>query len=255
MKQPHAPVDVINLAMSLVLAVAIGASLFAFVFNQVSSEAANEQGQHLTPTNDPIGLLSVPWLALVAAILVFSAAAYLSFRTTAQRRTQIARGCAMAKAVGIGGLGLAAAGFGLVGGLLSGGYDDANLLGFAIAAYGIVLLAPAGVYVAIRATCRTSLGWRAFGALVDAGVSWLFVSALIYEGLQYSQSFWAGTVSHPIYNPSPYGDWPLIWACGFGIGWLALSVPVVVNALPSSLGPRVLARLGMKPAILGVGHP
>lgn len=232
MRQAPTSANGMHLVLGLVLSVVIAASLFAFVFSQASSYAAYEKGRNLSPATDPIGLLAVPWLTLLVAILVFAAAAYLSSTSTVRSRARIARGCAMAHAVVIGSLGLAAAGVGLVGGLLSGSYDQANLVGFAIAAYGIVLVSIAGIYVAVRATSAMSLVWRAFGALLDVGVSWFFASALIQEGMQDSQTFLAGTVSQPIYNPPPYGDWPLPWACAFGIGWLALSIPVVVNALP-----------------------
>jgi hypothetical protein len=121
--------------------------------------------------------------------------------------------------------------------------ENRGLVGLALLFMSTLLIGPSAVYIAVVFASRASgIGWRVLAAIMDVAVSWGFAAALIVEGLRWSQPFWAGTVREPIYSHPPDGSWPLVWACGVGLLWLALTMVVIANALPdrSGLSPNLV---------------
>jgi hypothetical protein len=220
------------------LALLLAASVVLPLASQVSSEVAYERSRGLAPATDPIATEATPWLMLVITVPLFIAIALLLSGSSRRVHKWMSVAAAGLKASLLGLLGIVA----MIASTLPENQIDA--VGLALLFISTLLIGPAAVYVAVVFASRASgIGWRVLAAIMDVSVSWAIAATLIFEGLNRSQPFWAGTARDPIYNYPPYGSWPLVWACGVGILWLALTMLVIVNAFPdrSAFSPNRMA--------------
>jgi hypothetical protein len=214
---------VAGVAVALLLA----ASVVLPLASQVSSEVANERSRGLAPATYPISTEATPWLMLLVTVPLYIAIVLLLSGRSRRVHKWMSVAAAGLKASLLGLLGIVA---------MAASILPANQIDFADLALLVIstlLIGPAAVYVAVVFASRASgIGWRILAAILDAAVSWAIAAILISEALDWSEPFWAGTVRDPIYVYPPDGSWPLVWACGVGILWLALTMLVVVNAFP-----------------------
>ncbi len=169
----------------------------------------------LSRSTSPIDTTWVPvvFAAIACILLLVMSELLLTLPCAAARRIAI---------IGTGAqtfilLGLGAAS--LVSAFTLGPNSDA-LAGLALIVISTPLLAGGIAYLGVTLLIRSkSPGWRVAAAILDSVLAWMIALLALHEALLAAVPFWAGTVRNPIYNPAPYGTWPLV-----GAGLVALVV-------------------------------
>ena len=208
-----------------------------------SSSVQYLESHGLTPSTHPIDTTSAPvvFAAIACILLLATSGLLLTLPRAAARRIAIIG--AGAETVILLGLGAAS----LVSAYTLPANSDA-LVGLALLVISGPLLAGGIVYLAVTLLIRSqSAGWRIAAAILDSALAWIIALLALHIATNASMPFWAGTARNPIYNPAPYGTWPLLEAGLLALFVLAGTVAVDVYA--------VRARSRMPVAQPGKGYP
>jgi hypothetical protein len=185
------------------------------------------QSRGLTPSTHPIDSVSAPlFLGAVGFVLLLAMSALLLRLPRAAAR-RIAIVGAGAEAVIFFGLGAAS----LVSAYTLRPNSDA-LVGLAVLVISSPLLASGIAYLAVTLLIRSQrAGWRTAAAILDLALAWMIALLALHAASNASVPFWAGTARNPIYNPAPYGTWPLLEAGLLALVVLLGTMAVVVAAV------------------------
>ena len=213
------------LIAAIVLAT-VAAVVMPFAWDTAAS-VQNLESRGLTPSTNPIDTTSAPVVfAAIACTLLLAASALLLILPRAAAR-QIAIIGAGAETVILLGLGAAS----LVSAFTLPPNTDA-LVGLALLVISSPLLAAGIAYLGVTLLIRSkSPGWRIAAAILDSVLAWMIALLALHEALDAAVPFWAGTVRNPIYNPAPYGTWPLVAAGLLALFVIAGTVAVDVYAV------------------------
>ncbi len=203
------------------------AALFIPFAWDTAATLQNLGSRGLSPSTSPIDTTSAPvvFAAIACILLLVTSGLLLALPCAAARRIAI---------IGAGAetfilLGLGAAS--LVSAFTLGPNSDA-LVGLALIVISTPLLAGGIAYLGVTLLIRSkSPGWRVAAAILDSVLAWMIALLALHEALDTAVPFWAGTVRNPIYNPAPYGAWPLVEAGLLGLVVLAGTVAVDVYAV------------------------
>jgi hypothetical protein len=187
----------------------------------------NLESRGLAPATYPVDTSSAPVVfGVVACILLLATSGLLLIlpRAAARRIAIIGAGAETVILLGLGAASLFSA-------FTLPPNTDA-LVGLALIVISTPLLAGGIAYLGVTLLIRsTSPGWRVAAAILDSVVAWMIALLALHEALLAAVPFWAGTVRNPIYNPAPYGAWPLVEAGLLGLVVLAGTVAVDVYAV------------------------
>ena len=209
------------------------AALFIPFAWDTAATVQNLESHGLTPSTNPIDTTSAPvvFAAIACILLLVAAGLLLTLPFAAARRIAI---------IGAGAetfilLGLGAAS--LVSASTLGPNSDA-LVGLAMIAVSAQLLAGGIAFLGVTLLIRSkSAGWRVAAAILDSVLAWMIALLALHGALDRAVPFLAGTVRNPIYNPAPYGTWPLVEAGLLALVVLAATVAVDVYAVRSRKPP------------------
>jgi len=228
--------------IAAIVLVTVAAVVIPFAWD-TSSSVQNLESHGLTPSTHPIDTTSAPvvFAAIACILLLATSGLLLTLPRAAARRIAIIG--AGAETVILLGLGAAS----LVSAYTLPANSDA-LVGLALLVISGPLLAGGIVYLAVTLLIRSqSAGWRVAAAILDSALAWIIALLALHIATNASMPFWAGTARNPIYNPAPYGTWPLLEAGLLALFVLAGTVAVDVYA--------VRARSRMPVAQPGKGYP
>jgi len=221
-----------------ILIAAIVLATVAAVFIPFACDTAatvqNLGSRGLSPSTNPIDTTSAPvvFAAIACILLLVTSGLLLALPCAAARRIAIIG--AGAETVILLGLGAAS----LVSAFTLPPNTDA-LVGLALIVISTPLLAGGIAYLGVTLLIRSkSPGWHVAAAILDSVLAWMIAPLALHEALDAAVPFWVGTVRTPIYNPAPYGTWPLVEA-----GLLALVV------LVGTVAVDVYAVRARKPAV------
>jgi len=213
------------LIAAIVLAT-VAAVVMPFAWDTAAS-VQNLESRGLTPTTNPIDTTSAPVVfAAIACTLLLAASGLLLIlpRAAARRIAIIGAGAETVILLGLGAASLVSA-FALP-------PNTDALVGLALLVISSPLLAAGIAYLGVTLLIRSkSPGWRIAAAILDSVLAWMIALLALHEALDTAVPFWAGTVRNPIYNPAPYGTWPLVAAGLLALFVIAGTVPVDVYAV------------------------
>jgi hypothetical protein len=213
------------LIAAIVLAT-VAAVVIPFAWDTATT-VQNLESRGLAPATYPIDSASAPVVfAVIACILLLATSGLLLTVPRAAARWIAIMGAGAESVISFG-LGAAA----LLSAFIHAPNTDA-LEGLALLVVSQPLLAGGIAYLAVTLLIRSqSAGWRVAAAILDSMLAWMIALLALHTANDYSTPFWAGTVRNPIYNPAPYGTWPLVDAGLLALLVLAGTVAVDVYAV------------------------
>ena len=214
----------------ILIAAIVLATIAALVIPFALDTAATVQNlgsRGLSPSTNPLDSTLAPavFAAIACILLLATSGLLLMVPCSAVRRIAIIG--AGAKTFILLGLGAAC----LVSAYTPGPNSD-PLVGLALIVIATPLLAGGIAYLGVTLLIRSkSPGWRVAAAILDSVLAWMIALLALHEALLAAVPFWAGTVRNPIYNPAPYGTWPLVEAGLLAVVVLAGTMAVDVCAV------------------------
>lgn len=206
------------------------AALFIPFAWDTAATVQNLESRGLTPSTNPIDTTSAPvvFAAIACILLLVTSGLLLALpRAAARRIAIIGAGAETSILLGLAGAILVLA-------FIPGPHSDA-LVGLALIVLSMALLACGIAYLGVTLLIRSkSPGWGVAAAILDSVLAWFVALLALHEALDSAVPFWAGTVRNPIYNPAPYGTWPLAEAGLLALVVLAGAVAVDVYAVRAS---------------------
>jgi hypothetical protein len=216
--------EYILIAVIVLATVAVVVIPFAW---DTAASVHNLELHGLAPPANPIETTSAPFVFATIACIVLLATSGLLLTLPRAAARRIAIIGAGAETVILLGLGAAA----LLSAFIHAPNADA-LEGLALLVVSQPLLAGGIAYLGVTLLIRSQRpGSRVAAAILDSVLAWMIALAALHTAIDYSAPFWAGTVGNPVYNPAPYGTWPLVEAGLLALFVLAGTVAVDVYAV------------------------
>jgi hypothetical protein len=231
--------------VSAVVLASVAAVVAPFAWDTATSNQYL-QSRGLIASTHPIDSVSAPlfFAAIGFVLLLAMSAVLLKLPRAAARRIAIV--AAGAEAVIFFGLWAAS----LVLAYTLGPNSDA-LVGLAVLVISSPLLAGGIAYLAVTLLIRSQrVGWRTAAAILDSALAWMIALLALHSASNASMPFWAGTARNPIYNPAPYGTWPLLEAGLLALVVLLGTMAVVVTAVRAREPAAVTSRSGHQSSIV-----
>jgi len=214
------------IVITAIVLATVAALVIPFAWDTAST-VQNLESHGLAPAAYPVDTSSAPVVfAVVACILLLAISGLLLTlpRPAARRIAIIGAGVETVVLLGLGAASLVSA-FTLL-------TNTDALVGLALIVISTALLAGGIAYLGVTLLIRSkSPGWHVAAAILDSVVAWMMALLALHEALLAAVPFWAGTVRNPIYNPAPYGTWPLLGAGLLAFVVLAGTVTVDVYAV------------------------